>query len=302
MLDCGSSCILSRPKYRKTLLLLQGAVGPTGPRGPVGPTGNTGYGPTGPQGALGPNGITGSIGVGTSLIKRDIFQAGEQDLVDTYSVPEETSLLHVRIWGAGGGGGGVRFTQTGSIEHQYVAAGGGGAGAYGETYIFSPSASYSFVLGAGGHGGDPGENGEDGGASYFSSVEEMFIDGGKGGLTPTTRRDFQDGGLGGTASGTLLHLRATGGTGGTAYCLAAWGGVGGINLAGCGFQIPRTINSGVQLFDFRRGEELPGISSSMFGSGGSGACVQRLANYPNYFPAAPGGNGSSAMCIIEAYS
>jgi len=59
--------------------------------------------------------------------------------------------------GSGGGGAG---SDTGTIA---IPGGGGGSGGYIKAFITSPSASYSYAVGAGGTGGAAGPNGANGG-------------------------------------------------------------------------------------------------------------------------------------------
>ena len=61
----------------------------------------------------------------------------------------------------GGGGGGGAYYSTGSVV---ASASGGGAGGYVEAYITSPSATYSYAVGAGGAAGAAGTGGSAGGA------------------------------------------------------------------------------------------------------------------------------------------
>lgn len=70
------------------------------------------------------------------------------------------------------GGGGSGGTASGGV----VAAAGGGAGGYVEAYIASPSASYSYAIGAAGTAGTAGSSGSAGGAggSGYIIVEEFY--------------------------------------------------------------------------------------------------------------------------------
>lgn len=73
--------------------------------------------------------------------------------------------------GAGGGGGGC-----GGTTLSYAAGSGGGAGGYVEAYINSPSATYTYTVGAGGSGGSAGSYGGAGGAggSGYIIVTEYY--------------------------------------------------------------------------------------------------------------------------------
>jgi hypothetical protein len=74
--------------------------------------------------------------------------------------------------GAGGGGGGVNNSATSASS-----GGGGSAGGYVDAIITSPSATYSYAVGAAGSAGSAGTNGGAGGAggSGFIIVEEFYI-------------------------------------------------------------------------------------------------------------------------------
>lgn len=65
---------------------------------------------------------------------------------------------------SGGGGGGAAAVGTAA------AGGGGGAGGYAETLITSPSATYSYGVGAGGSGGSAGTGGFAGGAGGSGTI------------------------------------------------------------------------------------------------------------------------------------
>lgn len=72
----------------------------------------------------------------------------------------------------GGGGGGAGYSGAGGLN-----GAGGGAGAYVETVITNPSATYSYGVGAGGTGGTAGTSGLAGGAggSGYIVVEEHYV-------------------------------------------------------------------------------------------------------------------------------
>jgi len=120
----------------------------------------------------------------------------------TYTTPANAKVLWVRIVGGGGGGGGG--------NNNNISGGGGGSGAYSETWITSPAASYSVTIGAGGAGATGvGVAGSAGTASAFGSVI-TGVGGGSGGL------GAGGGGAGGTAgSGGNLNSAGIPGGGGT---------------------------------------------------------------------------------------
>jgi outer membrane murein-binding lipoprotein Lpp len=72
-------------------------------------------------------------------------------------------------WGGGGGGGGASSANPNG-------GGGGGGGGYCEKWISSPSATYSYAIGAGGAGGAGGANGAVGGSGSGGVVivEEYY--------------------------------------------------------------------------------------------------------------------------------
>lgn len=75
--------------------------------------------------------------------------------------------------GSGGGGGGDNLATSGSAHH---GGRGGASGTYLEFILVSPTATYSFDVGAGGAGGTNPTNGTDGGAGAegFIIVEEYY--------------------------------------------------------------------------------------------------------------------------------
>jgi hypothetical protein len=113
----------------------------------------------------------------------------------TYTKPSDVKSLYAFVYGSTGG---VSAASRGSV---------GGIG-YSETYYASPSASYSYTIGAGG-----ANTGTAGGTTTFGAMSVT----GSAGVTTTT------GGLGGVGSGGTFN--ATGGTGGNFS--TNWGGSGG---------------------------------------------------------------------------
>lgn len=125
----------------------------------------------------------------------------------TYTTPVGTKLLWVRIVGGGGGGGGSNSSS--------ISAGSGGSGGYVEYFTTSPSATYSYAVGAGGSGGGGGSAGTSGAATTFGT---SLLNAG-----------------GGTGGGPNNGSNSTGGT--------ATGGT--INIPGIAGQItPSTVNIG----------------------------------------------------------
>ena len=74
--------------------------------------------------------------------------------------------------GGGGGGGGIGYFPFGA----YIAVGGGGEGEYVELIINSPSATYTYAIGAAGSAGSAGTGGQAGatGGSGLIIVDEFY--------------------------------------------------------------------------------------------------------------------------------
>lgn len=148
----------------------------------------------------------------------------------TYTTPTGVRALYVEVVGGGGGGGGVDGGGAGT------AAGGrsGGGGGYCAKFITSPSASYTYTIGAGGTGGAAGNNnGTDGGTTTFTDgTLTLTANGGALGVgqnaTAGTNNSIA-GGDGGTASGGDLNLS---GSMGTDRAIQA-GDLAGMSQSGC---------------------------------------------------------------------
>lgn len=80
---------------------------------------------------------------------------------------DTTSTAAAANTGAGGGGGGVNA----NVATTVLTGGGGGAGGYVDAIIPSPSATYSYAVGAGGSGGAAGTDGYAGGAGGSGYIE-----------------------------------------------------------------------------------------------------------------------------------
>ena len=124
------------------------------------------------------------------------------------TVPADTYLLDVEIWGGGGSGGGTGSTANGS-------ASGGGSGGYARgTFVVAPGSVIPCTIGI---GGDAATN-TAGGASAFGAL--MTAGGGGAGSANT----IGTGGAGGAVgTGGLINLAGTSGSGG----LLTGSGVGG---------------------------------------------------------------------------
>ena len=187
----------------------------------------------------------------------------------TYTVPTGVRSIYVEVVGAGGGGGGVDGQGSGTAG----AGRSGGGGGYSSKLITSPSASYTYTIGAGGTGGAAGNNsGSDGGASSFTD----------GTVTLTANGGLLGGGQNATA-GTSNSAR--GGAGGTATG-------GDLNLSGSQ-GTDRTITSG----------NLSGLSQSgcapFFGGGYMGEANSNADNATNY---GEGGGGANVTDTTANYA
>jgi hypothetical protein len=132
---------------------------------------------------------------------RQIFTSGT---AATYTKPSNVSTILIEVWGGGGGGGGA-LGGAGAL----AIGGAGGAGGYASLLVTSPSATYTYTVGAGGSAGTAGNN---------------------------------NGGAGGTTTFSASSLQATGGNGGSGS--ASFTGVGSILGAVGGVGTNGNINSG----------------------------------------------------------
>ena len=78
----------------------------------------------------------------------------------TYTTPANCTGILVRAIGGGGGGGGGGYVGSSTG----FSGAGGDAGEYFELYIASPSATYTYTIGAKGTAGNAGTSGDGGGA------------------------------------------------------------------------------------------------------------------------------------------
>ena len=171
----------------------------------------------------------------------------------TYTTPANCKALYIRMVGGGGNGGGSTGTTAG---------GGGGAGGYLEVVISSPSASYTYAVGAA--GGNTTFN-----ASTYSA---------NAGTAGTSSSATASGGAGGTASGGNLNM--TGATGGFGWASSPYfsGGYGAGSPFGSGGSGGGTGSGN-------------GFNGVVFGSGGGGAVGGGAA-----------GNGVGGLIVItEVY-
>ena len=187
-------------------------------------------------------------------------------LSGSWTVPQGTTQVRVRVVGAGGGGGG------GSNS---FAGGGGGAGGFAQAVISAvPGATVPVTIGQGGAGGGSGQSGANGGTSSFGSL--LSATGGSGG---GSSNPFSQGGAGGVgqADGSVQNpLTQFGGYG-------ADGFVGTTTVAGAGGT--STMGGG------GRGASGGGAAANgqAAGSGGGGA----------YGASAAGGQGANGLIVVE---
>ncbi len=162
---------------------------------------------TGATGAQGSTGAQGGINMAT-------FYASS-----TFTVPNGTSQVRVKMWGGGGGGN--------SAGNPSIGGGGGGAGGYIEDVLnVTPAQVLSISIGSGGNGGSPAT---DGGDTVLGSLTAqggkaapgITAGGGGGGLGVGANGFTIQGGDG--CPGTAIPTNGAGGQGGS----AGSGGLGG---------------------------------------------------------------------------
>jgi|SRR5215831_9173930 len=151
----------------------------------------------------------------------------------TYTTPAGCRAILVECVAAGGGGGGVNTASSG----QLAAAGGGGGGAYSASLIQSPSASYSYQVGAGCAGGAAGANNGVAPAaandSWFGATTTLLAKAGGAGLGMTSSTNLfcmTPGGAAGPGGSGVGDVRADGDFGGMGIGVGtgvAYGGFGG---------------------------------------------------------------------------
>jgi hypothetical protein len=169
----------------------------------------------------------GGTGLNTVPHTMTVYTSGS----GTYTTPTNCKAIYIQMVGGGGNGG------SGASG----AGGGGGAGGYLEVVINSPSASYTYAVGAAG------------GNTTFNSTTYSA----NGGSVGTAGSVAANGGSGGTATGGSLNI--TGATGGYGWGGAPYynGGYGAASFFGGG-----GMNSGTN-----NGNASAGV---VYGSGGGG--------------------------------
>jgi len=222
--------------------------------------------------------VGGSVSVATTYAHTvTVYASGS----GTYTTPANVKAIWVRLVGGGGGGGGSATSNA----SQCSAAAGGGGGGYAELLINSPSATYSYAVGAGGSGGSAGANsGTAGGTTTFSSVSATGGSGGAGSGNGNLTNCFTTGpgGAGGTGSGG--NINATGGSGGIGQL-----NQGAVTAGGGG----NSVLSGYSQINSVGTSD--GAGGCLYGGGGSGAMV--LASGAGK----AGGAGAAGVIIITEY-
>lgn len=176
----------------------------------------------------------------------------------TYTTPSNVRAIYVECVGGGAGGGGV--------DGQGAGTGGGGGGGSGAgcvaKLITSPSATYTYTVGAGGTGGTAGpNNGVDGGNTTFAGGSVTLTAGGGNaglGITAASSNANYLGSAGGTGSGGDIVIGGQRGGARTRGNFAQYfGGAGSGSVFGVGGG-----GSG--------GANAAGDAGTMYGAGGGG--------------------------------
>lgn len=197
------------------------------------------------------------------------FVTGNTTLITasgTWTVPANVSLIHCRVWAAGGGGGGANGTGA--------AGAGAGGGEYREgSFIVTPGAVLTITIGAGGIGGSsaPG-NGTAGGATSVGSLISALGGGGASGSGGGASTGVGSGGSGGSG-GVGISGRA----GGVGFAISALfaGGIGG--SAFCTSIPSPNVGSAPGIVGVFPGGGANGASAS--GSGGAGGAGLAIISY-----------------------
>jgi hypothetical protein len=127
----------------------------------------------------------------------------------TYTTPANCKAIFVQLVGGGGGGGG------GANTTYFTGGGGGGSGGYVQKLINSPSATYSYAVGATAAGGAAGATGVTGTAGANTTFSTFTASGGGAGTGGTGSNGFGgSGGAGGAASGGDINIAGSDGAAG----------------------------------------------------------------------------------------
>jgi hypothetical protein len=201
----------------------------------------------------------------------------------TYTTPSNVRAIYVECIGGGGGGGGVDGQGAGTG----AGAGGGGGGGYVAKLITSPSASYTYTVGAGGTGGASGaNNGANGSATTFTDgTITLTADGGNagGGHTASASNAYYNQVAGGDGSGGDIVVGGQkGGARSRGNFVQYYGGYGGGSFFGQG-------GGG------NGGTNATGTAGTRYGCGGGGGGVDSTTT--NY----AGGDGYQGVIRITEY-
>ena len=246
----------------------------------------------------GPNTVEASASGFTSLT----FTAlGSEDAIaefnssTTWTVPAGVTEIIVEAWGGGGAGGGVNGARSTTRL-----GGGGGGGAYTKSKLtVVPGSTITVVVGQGGIPTGVNQNGPDGGSSYIQNFEdELFAEGGKGGLRINSSDDPASGGVGGSDSrskgGLDIRLGQSGVRGGqNNYSSTANGKGGDSGFLGLGGAARTTAGDGVDGDPPGGGGSGGASTTSTDRTGGAGGSGKIIITYPkpvNQFRAASSGN------------
>ena len=202
----------------------------------------------------------------------------------TYTTPTNASALYVEVVGGGGGGGGV----DGQGSSTAAAAGSGGGGGYVAKLITSPSATYTYTIGAGGTGGAAGaNNGVAGGTTTFSD----------GGLTLTATGGALGAGMTATSGNATGNAGGVGGVGSGGDLNLNGSGAGSRSVAS-GFAVSLSMSGATPFFGggkITTTTEATGKAGTNYGEGGSGGAVFNVTT--NY----AGGVGYQGVIRITEY-
>lgn len=206
---------------------------------------------------------------------RQIFTSGT---AATYTKPANVSTILIEVWGGGGGGGGA-LGGAGALG----IGGAGGAGGYASLLVTSPSATYTYTVGAAGAAGTAGNNaGGTGGTTTFnaSSLQATGGNGGAGSASITGVGSIL-GAIGGV--GTNGNINSSGAPGSGAVVVSGassvgLGTVGGSSRYGAGgYTIAVTTGA-----------------AGGTAAGGSGGISQTVSN--------AGGAGGAGLIIVWEFA
>lgn len=211
-------------------------------------------------------------------IKPPTVQVLTNTASSTYTTPAGCTAIIVELVGGGGGGGACAGSAT-----QAAMGSGGGAGGYTRKLIASPSATYTYQVGAKGTGGAAGANNGNGGStSTFGTITALGGGAGVAGSLGTTFGLTQGGAP--AAAGANGDVMCGGSVGGHGFRLSATGGISGPGGTG-------PFGGSANLQD----ADAAGDPGRGAGSGGGGAHVSSVNT------ARAGGDGSDGVIIVTEF-